>query len=131
MTQVRKQIVPVNRKWPLQSLIGTLRDLFPVNKAKSHARHVLIEYVMLRDVNDSLEDAHRYGSHACAVPCRAVLCCAVLCSALRHSAVLTIRVWKHCVLLEAAVHFYSVSCKLFPTACSASANNHGTFTHAA
>lgn len=57
--EVRKQIVPVNRKWPLQSLIGTLRDLFPVNKAKSHARHVLIEYVMLRDVNDSLEDAHR------------------------------------------------------------------------
>ena len=52
--------MPVNRKWPLESLIGSLRELFPRNPAKSHPRHVLIEYVMLRDVNDSLEDAHRY-----------------------------------------------------------------------
>ncbi len=50
----------MNRKWPLESLIGSLRELFPRNPAKSHPRHVLIEYVMLRDVNDSLEDAHRY-----------------------------------------------------------------------
>ncbi len=60
---MRKKIVPVNRKWPLESLIGSLRELFPRNPAKSHPRHVLIEYVMLRDVNDSLEDAHRYRPH--------------------------------------------------------------------
>lgn len=57
--EVRKKIVPVNRKWPLETLIGSLRELFPRDPAKSHPRHVLIEYVMLRDVNDSLEDAHR------------------------------------------------------------------------
>lgn len=51
----------MNRKWPLETLIGSLRDLFPRNLAKSHPRHVLIEYVMLRDVNDSVEDAHRYS----------------------------------------------------------------------
>ncbi len=56
--------MPVNRKWPLESLIGSLRELFPRNPAKSHPRHVLIEYVMLRDVNDSLEDAHRYRPYA-------------------------------------------------------------------
>ena len=58
--QVRKMIVPVNRKWPLETLIGSLRELFPRNLAKSLRRHVLIEYVMLREVNDSIEDAHRY-----------------------------------------------------------------------
>lgn len=60
---MRKKIVPVNRKWPLVDLIGSLRELFPRNPAKSHPRHVLIEYVMLRDVNDTLEDAHRYRPH--------------------------------------------------------------------
>ena len=58
--QVRKEIVPVNRKWPLESLITALQDLFPRSSSRnSHARHVLIEYVMLAGVNDSLEDAHR------------------------------------------------------------------------
>ena len=56
--------MPVNRKWPLETLIGSLRELFPRDPAKSHPRHVLIEYVMLRDVNDSLEDAHRYRPHS-------------------------------------------------------------------
>ncbi len=75
--QVRKQIVPVNRKWPLETLIGALKDLFPRNLAKSHPRHVLIEYVMLRDVNDSLEDAHRCWEleplSSYALPCHIVI----------------------------------------------------------
>ena len=62
--QVRKKIVPVNRKWPLQTLMAALQDLFPRRMDKSHPRHVLIEYVMLRDVNDSLTDAHRYSLQA-------------------------------------------------------------------
>ena len=115
MMQVRKQIVPVNRKWPLQSLIGTLRDLFPVNKAKSHARHVLIEYVMLRDVNDSLEDAHRYASHACAV-----LCCADNPS-----------LEALCLAGGRCAFFIQCPASFFLPACSASASNHGTCTHAA
>lgn len=57
--EVRKQIVPVNRKWPLATLIGALKDLFPRDRAKSHPRHVLIEYVMLKGINDSLDNAHR------------------------------------------------------------------------
>lgn len=58
--QVRKEIVPVNRKWPLESLITALQDLLPRSSSRnSHARHVLIEYVMLAGINDSLEDAHR------------------------------------------------------------------------
>lgn len=55
--------MPVNRKWPLHTLVAALQDTFPRRVGKSHPRHVLIEYVMLKDVNDTLEDAHRY-SHA-------------------------------------------------------------------
>ncbi|KAL3159059.1 hypothetical protein ABBQ32_011057 [Trebouxia sp. C0010 RCD-2024] len=57
--EVRKRIVPVNRKWPLHTLVAALQDTFPRRVGKSHPRHVLIEYVMLKDVNDTLEDAHR------------------------------------------------------------------------
>ena len=61
MLQVRKKIVPVNRKWPLHTLMAALQHHFPRRLDKSHARHVLIEYVMLKDINDTLEDAHRYS----------------------------------------------------------------------
>ena len=64
VVQSRKEIVPVNRKWPLASLMTALQDLFPRSSSRnSHARHVLIEYVMLAGVNDSLEDAHRCESN--------------------------------------------------------------------
>ena len=58
--QVRDWIAPVNRRWPLKELLGSLRRHFPRGSTRGpHGRHVLIEYVMLRGVNDSLEDAHR------------------------------------------------------------------------
>ena len=58
--QVRKKIVPVNRKWPLHALMAALQHHFPRRVDKSRPRHVLIEYVMLKDINDTLEDARRY-----------------------------------------------------------------------
>ena len=58
--QVRDWIAPVNRRWPLRELVGSLHRHFPRGSTRGpHGRHVLIEYVMLRGVNDSLEDAHR------------------------------------------------------------------------
>lgn len=63
--QVRKKIVPVNRKWPLHTLMAALQHHFPRRMAKSHPRHVLIEYVMLKGINDTLEDAHRYSHLTC------------------------------------------------------------------
>ena len=53
--------MPVNRKWPLHTLMAALQHHFPRQMDKSHPRHVLIEYVMLKDINDTLEDAHRYS----------------------------------------------------------------------
>eukprot|EP00891_Asterochloris_glomerata_P001224 jgi/Astpho2/1224/gw1.00023.18.1_t len=58
--EVRDWIAPVNRRWPLKELLGSLHRHFPRGSTRGpHGRHVLIEYVMLRGVNDSLEDAHR------------------------------------------------------------------------
>ncbi len=53
--EVRDQIIPINIKYPIAELMAAVRDYI---KAKDKKR-VLIEYVMLKGINDSLEDAHR------------------------------------------------------------------------
>lgn len=53
---VRSSIVPVNNRYPLSELVGALKEMFP-EEVRS-APHVLIEYTMIRGVNDRVEDAH-------------------------------------------------------------------------
>ena len=50
---LRNILVPINKKYPLEELIGACRE-YP---GLSNARRITFEYVMLKDVNDSLEDA--------------------------------------------------------------------------
>ncbi|MEM6460837.1 MAG: 23S rRNA (adenine(2503)-C(2))-methyltransferase RlmN [Pseudomonadota bacterium] len=50
---LRNQLVPINRKYPISELLQACRD-YP---GLSNARRITFEYVMLKDVNDSLEDA--------------------------------------------------------------------------
>lgn len=52
--EIRNEIVPLNRKYPLAELIAACRDYPGVH----NARRITFEYVMLRDVNDSDADAH-------------------------------------------------------------------------
>ncbi len=52
---VRSQIMPINRKYPLAELLETIRDYVRMRGGK----RVLIEYVMLAGINDSLADAER------------------------------------------------------------------------
>ncbi|MBL4775125.1 MAG: 23S rRNA (adenine(2503)-C(2))-methyltransferase RlmN, partial [Mariprofundus sp.] len=52
---VRDQIIPINRKYPIAQLMQAVRDFI---QARGNKR-VLIEYVLLAGVNDSLEDAQR------------------------------------------------------------------------
>ena len=52
---LRNKLVPINRKWNLASLFAALRE-YP---RLSNADRITFEYVMLRDVNDSDEDARR------------------------------------------------------------------------
>ena len=51
--EVRDQIIPINTKYPIAELMAAVRDYI---KAKDKKR-VLIEYVMLKGINDSLDDA--------------------------------------------------------------------------
>ena len=50
---LRDMLVPINKKYPLKELIDACRT-YP---GLSNARRITFEYVMLKDVNDSLADA--------------------------------------------------------------------------
>ncbi|MCA8928484.1 MAG: 23S rRNA (adenine(2503)-C(2))-methyltransferase RlmN [Alphaproteobacteria bacterium] len=51
--ELRDELVPINRKYPLEQLMQACRD-YP---GLSNARRITFEYVMLKGVNDSLADA--------------------------------------------------------------------------
>lgn len=53
--EVRDQLVPINKKWNIATLLDALRD-YP---GLSNSERITFEYVMLDHVNDSKEDAHR------------------------------------------------------------------------
>ena len=51
--ELRDEIVPLNRKYPIKDLLAACRDYPGVN----NARRITFEYVMLKDVNDSPAEA--------------------------------------------------------------------------
>ena len=53
--EVRNRLVPINRKWNIATLLDALRN-YP---GLSNSDRITFEYVMLKDVNDSDEDARR------------------------------------------------------------------------
>ena len=53
--QVRDRLVPLNRKYPIEALLSACRA-YP---GLSNARRITFEYVMLKGVNDGLDDARR------------------------------------------------------------------------
>jgi 23S rRNA (adenine2503-C2)-methyltransferase len=53
--EVRDRLVPLNRRFPLASLLGELRSL----ECVSPRRPVFFEYTLIEGVNDSREDARR------------------------------------------------------------------------
>ncbi len=50
---LRDELVPINKKWPLAELLAACRA-YP---GLSNARRITFEYVMLKGVNDSLAEA--------------------------------------------------------------------------
>ncbi len=50
--EVRSRLMPVNRRWPLNALLGALRR-YPLPRR----RRITFEYVLIRGINDSLADA--------------------------------------------------------------------------
>jgi len=59
----RNALVPINRKYPLEQLIKTLRK-YPAD----NVRRIMIEYVMLKDVNDSKENAEKLAALVKGIP---------------------------------------------------------------
>ncbi len=53
--EVRNKLVPINKKWNIETLLGALRE-YP---RLSNSERITFEYVMLKDVNDSDADARR------------------------------------------------------------------------
>jgi 23S rRNA (adenine2503-C2)-methyltransferase len=53
--EVRNRLVPLNRKYPIAELLAACRA-YP---GLSNARRITFEYVMLKDINDTPDDARR------------------------------------------------------------------------
>lgn len=63
---VRDRLVPINRKWNIEALLGALRE-YP---RLSNSERITFEYVMLKGVNDSDEDARRLVRLIAGIPAK-------------------------------------------------------------
>jgi 23S rRNA (adenine2503-C2)-methyltransferase len=57
--EVREQIMPVNRKWPLEELLPACKTF-----ARKHGRMLTLEYILIDSINDGLDQAKRLGEIA-------------------------------------------------------------------
>ena len=64
--ELRDQLVPVNRKYPLQQLLAACREYLKDTKR----RHITFEYVMLSGVNDSAAQAHQLAKLLRGIPAK-------------------------------------------------------------
>jgi 23S rRNA (adenine2503-C2)-methyltransferase len=64
--ELREVLVPLNRKYPIRDLLEACRA-YP---GLSNARRITFEYVMLKDVNDSLADAKALVRLLCGIPAK-------------------------------------------------------------
>ncbi|MBP6190974.1 MAG: 23S rRNA (adenine(2503)-C(2))-methyltransferase RlmN, partial [Acinetobacter sp.] len=56
---LRDELVPINKKYPLQQLIAACQRYLAKDGNESSRRHVTVEYVMLDGVNDHAEHAQQ------------------------------------------------------------------------
>ena len=63
--EIRNVVMPINRRWPLDVLLEACREYNRVTKDT-----VTFEYVLLKDVTDSLEDAEKLVQLIKNVPCK-------------------------------------------------------------
>jgi 23S rRNA (adenine2503-C2)-methyltransferase len=52
--EIREQIMPVNRRWPLADLLPAVRTF-----TAKHGRMVTLEFILIAEVNDSLDQARK------------------------------------------------------------------------
>lgn len=58
--EVREQIMPINRKYPLERLLPAAKHF-----AAKHGRMLTLEFILIEEVNDSLEQARALATIAC------------------------------------------------------------------
>ena len=61
----RTKIIPINKKWNIQMLMDAL-EKYPVDKKNM----VMLEYVLLKGINDSKKDAKKLASYANHLRCK-------------------------------------------------------------
>ena len=63
--EVRTKLMPVNKKWSIADIIRAGREYSNLKK-----RQVMFEYVLLKDINDSVDDAHKLAHLLQGIPCK-------------------------------------------------------------
>lgn len=63
--ETRNRLMPVNQTYPLADLLQACRD-FPL----PNRRRIMIEYIMLKDLNDSDQDAELLAHKLRGIPCK-------------------------------------------------------------
>ena len=63
--ELRDRLMPVNRRYPLRDLLAACKR-FPLPSR----RYITFEYVLIRDVNDSMEDSRRLVRLVSGIPCK-------------------------------------------------------------
>jgi len=63
--ELRTRLMPINAKYPIESILAACME-FPVPRR----RRITFEYVMLKDVNDSIKEAHELARLLCPLRCK-------------------------------------------------------------
>ncbi|ATR79493.1 23S rRNA (adenine(2503)-C(2))-methyltransferase RlmN [Moraxella osloensis] len=67
--ELRNELVPINKKYPLKELIAAAKS-YVYDENPRHKKHVTIEYVMLKHVNDTDEHARQLVNLLKDLPCK-------------------------------------------------------------
>lgn len=63
--EVRTQVMPINKRWPIKDLLDACREHVRISKDR-----VTFEYVLLKDVTDSLQHARELYKLTKDIPCK-------------------------------------------------------------
>lgn len=66
--ELRDEIVPVNKKYPIEEFLAGVRRY--LSKSKANQGKVTVEYVMLNQINDSTDQAHQLAKVLQDTPCK-------------------------------------------------------------
>lgn len=62
---IRSNLMPINKKYPVAALLEACRN-FPMPKRK----RIMFEYILIKDLNDSVKDAENLAQQLKGIPCK-------------------------------------------------------------